>query len=159
MASGKQPTDNARFFDDADERVSFNRVWFNLMRAHRKFHPRIAKALKPHGIKDPIWYEILLEIDRAGPGGRLMSAIEETLFVPQYSLSRHVARLEKDGFLRREVVADGRRKQLLFLTRKGVGTHERVWPVYMEVMQAEIGPHLTTDEAYDLSRLLIRLLP
>lgn len=82
MASGKQPTDNARFFDDADERVSFNRVWFNLMRAHRKFHPRIAKALKPHGIKDPIWYEILLEIDRAGPGGRLMSAIEETLFGP-----------------------------------------------------------------------------
>ena len=37
--------------------------------------------------------------------------------------------------------------------------HARIWPVYWDAMQDEIGPHMTTDEAYTLSRLLIKLLP
>lgn len=159
MNPSKQFSDAARYFGDDDENISFNRVWFNLMRAHRKFHPRIAKALKASGINDPIWYEILLEVERAGPEGQPMAALEDKLFVPQYALSRHVSRLEKEGLLRRTYIADGRRKQMLFLTDKGMGMHERIWPVYWDAMQAEIGPHLTADEAYALSRLLIKLLP
>lgn len=149
----------AEFFDDRDPRISYNRVWFNIMRAHRKFHPRIAKALKSCGLNDPIWYEILLEVERAGPAGQPMAELEEKLFVAQYALSRHVSRLEKDGLLRRGHIADGRRKQILFLTEKGLGMHQRIWPVYREAMQAGIGPHLSTDDAYALSRLLIKLLP
>jgi len=147
------------FFGDDDKRISYNRVWFNVMRAHRKFHPRIAKALKSCGLNDPIWYEILLEVERAGKSGQPMAELEEKLFVPQYALSRHVSRLEKDGYLRREYIADGRRKQILLLTDKGSGLHARIWPVYVEAMQAEIGPHLSTEDAYALSRLLIKLLP
>lgn len=149
----------AEFFGDYDERISYNRVWFNVMRAHRKFHPRIAKALKSCGLNDPIWYEILLEVERAGEVGQPMAELEEKLFVPQYALSRHISRLEKEGYLRREYIADGRRKQLLFLTDKGTGLHARIWPVYVGAMQAEIGPHLSTEDAYALSRLLIKLLP
>ncbi|WP_371412424.1 MarR family winged helix-turn-helix transcriptional regulator [Pseudophaeobacter sp. EL27] len=129
------------------------------MRAQRKFLPRIAKALKSCGINDPIWYEILLEVELAGPDGQPMAALEDKLFVAQYALSRHVARMEKAGLLRREFIADGRRKQILFLTEQGKGMHARIWPVYWGAMQSEIGPHMTTDEAYALSRLLIKLLP
>lgn len=152
-------TQDQNFFGDDDPKIAFNRVWFNLMRAHRKFHPNIAKALKSTGIKDPIWYEILLEVDLAGPEGKRMSALEDKLFVPQYALSRHVARLESEGLIRREFISEGRRKQVLFLTEDGRGLHEQIWPVYMNAMQEVIGPNLTTDEAYALSRLMIKLLP
>ena len=146
-------------FGDYDARIAYNRVWFNIMRAHRKFSPAITKALKAEGINDPIWYEILLEVELAGDAGQPMAALEEKLFVAQYALSRHVARLEKQGLLRREYIADGRRKQVLYQTEKGKGLHLRIWPAYVKSMQAEIGPHLSTDEAYELTRLLIKLLP
>ena len=150
---------DALFFGDEEDCVSYNRVWFNLIRAHRKFYPRITKALKSCGINDPIWYEILLEIERAGPDGQPMAALEKQLFVPQYALSRHVSRLEKEGFIRREYIADIRRKQILFLTDKGHGMHKRIWPVYWDAMQDEIGPLMNSDEAYKLARLLIKMLP
>jgi DNA-binding MarR family transcriptional regulator len=159
VTTQSERSEAARFFDDAHDCVAYNRSWFNIMRAHRKFYPRITKALKIWGIKDPIWYEILLEVDRAGSEGQPMGQLEEKLFVPQYALSRHVSRLEKEGLLRREYVADGRRKQILFLTEKGRGVPERVWPDYWQAMQAEIGPYMSTDDAYQLARLLIKLLP
>lgn len=159
MAPNEPISEDAQFFGDDQDCISYNRVWFNLIRAHRKFYPRITKALKSCGINDPIWYEILLEIERAGPEGQPMAALEKRLFVPQYALSRHVARLEKEGFLRREYIADIRRKQILFLTEKGQGMHERIWPVYWDAMQDEIGPHMSVDDAYKLARLLIKLLP
>lgn len=159
MTTRPSPSPNAAFFGDDDDAIAYNRAWFNIMRAHRKFHPRIARALKSHGTNDPIWYEILLELERAGADGQPMAALEDKLFVPQYALSRHVARMEKDGLLRREFIADGRRKQILFLTDRGAGLHAKIWPTYWEAMQTEIGQHLTTEEAYALSRLLIKLLP
>lgn len=152
-------SDDHAFFGDTDPNRGYNRVWFNIMRAHRKFHPHIAKALKSAGISDPIWYEILLEIERAGASGHMMADLEKTLFVPQYSLSRHVARMEKDGLLRRTYIADGRRKQILFLTAKGNGLHATIWPVYHATIQQQIGPHLSPEDAYALSRILIKLLP
>ena len=159
MSQGEKLSDDAFFFGDEDQRVAFDRVWFSLMRAHRKFHPRIAKALRTCGISDPIWYEILFEVERAGPDGQPMAALEDKLFVPQYALSRHVGRLEKEGFLRREYIADGRRKQILFLTEKGMGMHEHIWPVYREAMREQISPFLSSDDAYALSRLMFMMLP
>ena len=151
--------DDAGFFGDEDPRVAYNRMWFNIMRVHRKFYPRITKALKAEGINDPVWYEILLDIERGGPEGRLMGTLEERLFVPQYALSRHISRMEAAGLLRREYIADGRRKQILFLTRKGAGLHQRIWPVYDQLIKDELEHFMSTDEAYAIARNLIRLLP
>ena len=49
------------------EIAAYNRVWFNLMRIQRSPGPRIAWALKDEGIDDPVWYELLLELERASP--------------------------------------------------------------------------------------------
>lgn len=150
---------NAQYFGDDADRIAYNRVWFNLIRVHRKFYPRISKALRAEGINDPIWYEILLEVERAGVDGQPMAALEEKLFVPQYALSRHVSRLEKAGYLRRTFIADKRRKQILFLTDEGMGKHEKIWPIYMQAMQDEFGPLMSTDDAYQLTHLLLKALP
>lgn len=144
-------------FDDDDPRIAYNRVWFNLMRVQRRIGPAIAKALRAQGIADPAWYEILLAVEQGGAEGLPMARLEARLFMPQYALSRHVARLEARGYLHREAMAEDRRAQRLFVTPAGAGLHDRIWPAYMAAIQHEIAELLEVEEAYDLSRLLIRL--
>ncbi|MGR3455949.1 MarR family winged helix-turn-helix transcriptional regulator [Pseudooceanicola sp.] len=147
------------FAGDTDPTMGANRVWFNLLRIQRSMAPRIARVLKRHGIGDPIWYEILLELERAGPEGMLMSDLEGRLYTPQYALSRHAARLEEAGLIRSAPAPGRGRGKLLALTEDGVGLHARIWPVYREAIQSEIGSRLSQAEAYDLARVLIRLYP
>jgi len=147
------------FAGDTDPRMGPNRVWFNLLRVQRSMTPRISRVLKRHGIGDPIWYEILLELEHGGPGGVLMSEIERRLYTPQYTLSRHAARMETAGLIRSAPAPGRGRGKLLTLTPEGMGFHARMWPVYEQAIQDEIGDRLSTDEAYALARLLIRLYP
>jgi len=146
-------------FDDDDPATAYNRVWFNLLRIQRSMAPRISRALKSAGIEDPVWYEILLEVEKAGAGGIRMAELESRLFVAQYALSRHVARIEAAGFVRRDGQEEGRRGRTLFITERGLGLHDSIWPAYVEAIQSELRHRLSTEEAYALCRLLIRLYP
>lgn len=146
----------AEMFADDDPNIAYNRTWFNIVRSHRLHAPQIARALRDEGVKDLIWYDIIIEIERAGPDGQLMSELEDKLSIAQYALSRHVSRLEKEGYVRREYFADGRRKQILFLTEKSNGLSERVWPAYAEAIQEALREKLSIEEAYLLTKLLIK---
>lgn len=147
------------FAEDEDADIGYNRVWFNLQRIQRSLGARIARALRAEGVEDPVWYEILLELERAGPGGMAMSDLEQKLYLPQYSLSRHARRIEAAGWIRRSPRPGRGRGQILALTEAGQGLHERIWPLYAGAIRDELAPRLGTDEAYDLARVLIRLYP
>ena len=70
--------------------------------------------------------------------------------------------MEKVGFLRREFIADGRRKQVLFLTNKGVDLHGAVWQTYhdaMQDMQDMLADRVSSYEAYEAALTLIKQLP
>lgn len=145
------------YFGDDTATTAYNRVWFNILRTHRKLLPEIGASLRESGIKDPIWYEIFLEIERGGATGRLASEIQDALNIPQYAMSRHVTRMLQADFVRREFIADGRRKQVLHLTEKSKGLSDKIWPQYMAEIQAVVSEKLTTEEGYVLTRLLIKL--
>lgn len=145
------------FAADPDETIAYNRVWFNLMRVQRSLGPRISRALKDEGIDDPVWYEILLELERAGPEGIAMADLEARLFMQQYALSRHARRLEATGWIQRRPRPGPGRGQMLALTETGKGVHGRFWNVYEAAIRAELAHRMTTDEAYELTRMLIRL--
>lgn len=146
-------------FPDDDARISYNRVWFNLLRIQRTAFPRIARALRRHGMEDPIWHEIMLEIDRGRDDGLQMAELERRLHVAQYALSRHVTRMVTGGLVRRERSPGAGRGQRLFLTNAGRLANEAIWPEYMAAIQTEFAHRLSTDEAYALCRVLIRLYP
>lgn len=146
-------------FGDDDPNTGYNRVWFNLMRVQRSSGARIARALRGHGIDDPIWYEILMELDNAAPDGMPMATLEKKLFLPQYALSRHASRMEKADLLKRYPAAGRGRGQVLRLTEKGKDVHVSLWDAYADTILDEFGHRLTVDEAYALARLLIRLYP
>ncbi|MDR7123959.1 DNA-binding MarR family transcriptional regulator [Pseudorhodobacter sp. 4114] len=145
-------------FPDDDPRIGYNRVWFNLLRIQRTAFPRIARALRRHSMEDPVWHEIMLEIDRSSDGLQ-MAELERQLHIAQYTLSRHVSRMATAGLIRRERMPGAGRGQRLFLTDAGRLANEAIWPEYMAAIQTEFAHRLSTDEAYALCRVLIRLYP
>ena len=78
-----------------------------------------------------------------------MADLDAWLFLPQYALSRHTQWLEATGCIRRS-----RRP-----VRGGAGGHARIWEVYERVIRAGLGHRMSTDEAYELSWMLICLYP
>lgn len=144
-------------FGDPDPCIAYNRVFFALLRIQREMMPAIEKGLREMGIADPVWYEILLATEEAGASGIPMITLQKRLNLAQYAVSRHVARIEKAGLLRREASGGAGRGQTVYLTPAAVGLHSRIWQVYMDMIQAAISPRLSTEEAYQLLRMLNRL--
>lgn len=152
--SHKPPTWN---FGDESPDFAYSRAWVNLLRVQRYMGPKILKVLREEGITDPIWFEILMYVEQKGKEGHLTSALEGQLYLPQYAVSRHVARMEKAGLLKTSFIADGRRKQVLFVTETAKGLHARIWPIYFAAIKKEFAPRLSPEEAYALTHALLRL--
>lgn len=142
-----------------DPEIILNRVWFNLMRAHRNLYPKMEKILKAHGLNSPLWHEILLEVEKAGDSGVRSNVLQETLFMSQYNLSRHLTRLVKEGLIERQADPIDRRNQRLTITGKGKTLNADIWEHYHEAIQTTLAGRFDGDEAYQLFRLLIRLYP
>lgn len=146
-------------FGDTDPEMGYSRLFFALQRVNRTMMPGIERALKDEGIADPVWYEILLAADEAGAAGVQMLALQQRLFVPQYALSRHVARMERAGLIRRQSVPGAGRGQIVHLTDKARGLHRRIWQVYRRMIMAALSDRLSPAEAYQALKLTNRLYP
>ena len=144
-------------FQDASPVHAYYRLFFALQRVARTMMPRIERALRAEGIADPVWYEILLAAEEAGPQGVQMLALQRRLFVQQYALSRHVGRMEQAGLIRREAVSGAGRGQSLHLTDRATGLQARIWAIYSHEIEAAMADRLTPAEAYAALRQVNRL--
>ena len=147
------------FHDDPDPETGYNRLWINLLRVQRSTMARVARELRAHGIGDPLWSEILVQLDRAGEAGIVMSELEQRLMCPQYSLSRHIARMEELGYVRGAGAKGPGRAKKVTLTSEGRAKMNEIDPIFSHIMQQEFSTRLSTEEAYDMVRYLIRLYP
>lgn len=146
-------------YGDPDANIGYYRLYFALQRIGRSMMPAIEGALKAEGLADPIWYEILLAAEEAGADGVQMLALQRRLFVQQYALSRHVARMEMAGLIRRSSVPGVGRGQRVHLTDAAKGLQARIWEVYAQKIEGAFADRLTTDEAYEAVGLMNRLYP
>lgn len=146
-------------FGDADPRLAYSRVFFALQRINRTMMPGVERALREAGIADPVWYEILLAATEAGAAGVQMLALQQRLFLPQYALSRHIARMEKAGLIRRQSLRGAGRGQIIHLTDSARGLHDRIWLIYRAEIEGHLASRLSTAEAYQALKLLNRLYP
>lgn len=147
------------FESDTDPEIGYSRLWINLLRIQRSTMARIARELRDQGIGDPIWHEILIQIDRAGDNGIVMADLERRLYCPQYALSRHVARLEDLGLIRSAATLGPGRSKRVMMTAAGRDKNAAMWPVYARIIREEFATRLSTEGAYHIVRYLIRLYP
>ncbi|MEO1248476.1 MAG: MarR family winged helix-turn-helix transcriptional regulator [Pseudomonadota bacterium] len=103
------------------------------------------------------WYDILLELDRAGGAGLRPVELREKVGVAQYNLSRLMDRMIKAGMVNKLPCEDDRRGHVLTINETGRTTLRRMWPVYSSAIQRHLGVKLTEDDLQMLALLLGKL--
>lgn len=119
---------------------------------------QVESALKAADLPPLAWYEALVELDRAGACGVRPFTLEEALQLPQYGLSRLLARMEVAGLVLRGTCPGDGRGQIVVITDAGREMQRRMWPVYAGAVQQAVGARLSSEEADGLSHLLGRLI-
>lgn len=132
-------------------------AWARIVRTAEDVVGRVEAAFKASGLPPLAWYDLLLELNRAGEEGMRPYRLQEEMLLPQYNISRLIDRLAKAGYLERETCEDDRRGQNLRITGSGRNLLRRMWPVYRGVLETSIGAQLDAAAARSLARLLGRL--
>ena len=84
-------------------------AWARLMRAQQSLLARVEADLKKSGLPPLRWYDVLLELNRAGSTGLRQYELGAQLLLSKYNLSRLIDRLQKERLVDRQACAeDGR---------------------------------------------------
>lgn len=130
------------------------RAWARLMKAQQLALASIEQSLKAAGLPPLGWYDVLLEVERAGANGLRPFELERAMLLAQYNLSRLVDRIERAGYVERRACDEDGRGQLIAITDAGKAMRRKMWPVYARAIEAAMGRHLSAKEAEALDDLL-----
>jgi DNA-binding MarR family transcriptional regulator len=122
------------------------------MRAQRHCLSLVERKLKDRGLPPLEWYDVLLELERAGP--LRPRDLQARLLLAQSNLSRLVDRMEDAGLVARGSCEEDARGLVVRITRAGKSMLRKTWPVYAEGIQEAVGERLSGPEARTLARLL-----
>lgn len=131
--------------------------WARLARINTGVLERVQAALKAAGLPPISWYDVLLELHRAGKAGLRQYALCEEVLLTKHNLSRLVDRLEREGMVERQSCPEDGRGNVVRITATGSDLLRRMWPVYGRILHEEIESRLTDSELEDLSRILAKL--
>lgn len=135
------------------------RAWRAFIAAQRVVNARIESQLQRDAGMPHTYYEILVRLSDA-PGGRLrMSELAVATLGSRSRLSHAVARLESNGWVRREGVEDDRRGQVAILTGAGTEILREAAPGHVEAVRSNVFDALTTEQVeslYDVCAALAR---
>lgn len=132
-------------------------AWARLVKAGRVVLGAVEADLKAGGFPPLGWYDVALEVRRAGRALRPIE-IEEQLLIPQSNVSRLLDRMVAAGYLARKPCADDRRGFEMELTPSGHELLVTMWPVYRAAIRRHVGERLEPGEATALAGALGRLL-
>lgn len=133
-------------------------AWVRLVRAQTAVLGAVEAELKAAGFPPLEWYDVLLELKRAGRSGLRPFEFEGRLLIAQHNVSRLLDRLEKAGLVERRRHEQDGRGQVVVATEAGLDLQRRMWPVYRQAIQRHVGRKLEAREAEQLGRLLGKLL-
>lgn len=130
------------------------RAWARLMKAHKLALASVERALKAAGLPPLGWYDVLLELERAGGEGLRPFELERAMLLAQYNLSRLIDRIEAAGYVERRPCPDDRRGQTIAVTERGKAVRRKMWPVYARAIEEALGKRLSAKQAEALNGLL-----
>lgn len=113
--------------------------WRTLLDRHAVVSCALEKALGDrHGI-GLSEFEVLDRLVDANCGQYRMHDLAQDIHLSQSALSRAVARLEKDGLVRRSTCDEDRRSVFVCLTGEGALRHRESLPTHREVLRETWG--------------------
>nr|WP_037135138.1 MarR family transcriptional regulator [Rhizobium leucaenae] len=144
-------------FESPQPSPAITRAWVRLMRTQQIVLAAIEQDLKAAGLPPLGWYDVLLELTRATDGRLRPYEIEERTLLAQHNLSRLLDRMEKAGFVHREVFSEDGRGRWAVITEAGIAMRSDMWTVYASALQRHLGDKLDDIQADQLSELLALL--
>lgn len=119
--------------------------WARLVRAANQALSAIEADLKRGGHPPLAWYDVLLELRRAGEEGLRPFELERELLLAQHNVSRLTDRMEAKGLVQRRPADNDGRGQRVIITDRGQGTLASMWPDYAAAIQRHVGVKLESD--------------
>src|ERR1700730_18663567 len=122
------------------------RAWSHLLGTHALALRAIEERLTTAGQPPFAWYDVLLELERAG--GRLrIGELGERLVVEPYNVTRLLDRLESEGLLKRERAPGDGRGAVAVLSEKGAALRKKMWTHYRRAILEVFGEALSNRDA------------
>ena len=143
---------------DSRDEQSCARAWSALSAAHALVSERLAAALEAGPGLSITEFEVLLHLGAAGPAGMRPGALCPAIRLTQPSLSRAVARLERQGRVRRAGAPGDGRGVLVSLTPAGRAALALASAVQDQTIRSLLLDRLTPGEQDLLARALTRVL-
>ena len=133
-------------------------VWRAFLGANKLVFEQLDRELQRDCGIPHTYYEILVRLSEA-PDRRLrMSALADRSQSSRSRLSHAVARLEENGWVKRESCADDKRGQLAVLTDEGFAALERAAPSHVESVRKHVFDPLTEEQQRLLGEVSAKLL-
>lgn len=133
-------------------------AWARLIRAGQGLLAAVEADLKAAGFPPLAWYDVLLELRRAGEAGLRPLALQQKMLLAQYNLSRLLDRLERAGLIERRSCPDDARGQVVHATADGLALLDRMWPAYRAAIKDRFADKIDSASTEVLGRLLGKLL-
>src|SRR5262249_12014186 len=143
--------------DEMAQESEVVRAWSHFLGAHALALHAIERALKAAGRPPFAWYDVLLELERAG-GQLRIGELRTRLAVEPYTPTRLLDRLEGEGLLKRErATADGR-GAFAVITSKGAALRKEMWTHYRRAIESVFGDALSPREAEAMTASLKKVI-
>lgn len=134
---------------DADEQ----RTWRAFLEASQLLVERLDRQLQREAGLSHADYELLARLSEA-PGRRLrMSELASCTLFSRSRLSHAVARLERDGMVRRQSCPSDGRGTFAVLTPEGLDAVTRAAPAHVEEVRRQVFDHLSPAQVQELHRI------
>ena len=133
------------------------RAWSHFLGAQALAIQAVEERLKAAGQPPFGWYDVLLELERAG-GRMRIGELGERLVVEPYNVTRLLDRLEDEGLLRRERAPGDGRGAFAALTKKGAALRKEMWTHYRRAILEIFGEALSDREAEAMTVALKKII-
>ena len=132
------------------------RAWSHFLGTQPLAVRAIERRLADAGQPPFAWYDVLLELERAG-GRERIGALAEKLVVEPYNMTRLLDRLERAGLLRRERATGIGQNGHGATPIAGRTMRRRMWPLYEKAI-LDVFSSLSDSDAENLTRIMKKVI-
>lgn len=129
------------------------RAWRAYISAALLLEDALDRQLQQEAGMPHLYYSILAFLSESPEQRLRMTDLAERLKITRSRLTYAVARLEKDGLVRREGCTSDRRGSIAALTEEGMTVLERTAPGHVETVRAHLFDHLAPQQVAQLEEI------
>ncbi|MFF8596607.1 MarR family winged helix-turn-helix transcriptional regulator [Streptomyces sp. NPDC015220] len=133
------------------------RAWRAYIAASLLLEDAIDRQLQQEAGMPHLYYSILSVLSETPDRALRMTGLAERLKITRSRLTYAVARLEKDGLVRREGCSSDRRGSVAVLTPEGMSVLERTAPGHVETVRERLFDRLTPEQVGQLEEICTRI--